>query len=117
MRAQLKTLASPDTGDLRGYLPENPHAFALLVRAGIGVEELEEFEVFEFLVCTPGWLMDNLRPGDHRLGNHLLITPHYDYERLVKYLHQFCARCEGADWFAIAQKLQALGRWEFEPTR
>lgn len=114
MRAHLKTLASPDTGDLRGFLPENPHSFAILIRAGIGVEEVDEFEVFEFLVCSPAWLADNLRPGDFRLGSHLLVTPFYDYERLLKFLHSYCQRCEGPDWLTIARKLQALGRWEFE---
>jgi hypothetical protein len=114
MRAHLKRLTSPDVADLRTFRPRDPANFAIVVDANIGVETLQEGENFRMLLCTPVWLMENHGLGDVVIGHQLLIVFRYDFEAVVRRLVDFCQRCEGDDWYAIARQLHIIGRWEFE---
>ena len=66
MRAELKSLHSPDADPLRDFAPVGP--FGLLVQAMIGPHEQEGYESFDFMLCTPEWFASNMR-SDIEMGD------------------------------------------------
>ena len=112
MRAELKSLFSPDADPLKDFLPTGP--FGILVMAMIGPAGQPGHESFDFMLCTPEWFSSNLRE-DFKMGRHYLFVRDFDYAQLEKFVQKYCASCgEAATWSALAEKLARLGKWEFE---
>ena len=112
MRAELKSLHSPDADPLRDFAPVGP--FGLLVQTMIGPHEQEGYESFDFMLCTPEWFASNMR-SDIEMGRHYLFVRDFDYLRLEQYVQAYCRKCgEATTWQALAEKLGRLGMWEFE---
>lgn len=115
MKAELKSLHSPDVEYLEDYHPSGD--FAILVQALIGPKGTESVESFDFLVCTPGWLGNQLVASDYRFGRHYLFMRKYDYSLLKKAIEDLCNRFFEPDWVSLAEKLSRYGRSEFEDYR
>lgn len=114
MKAELRYLHSPDVFDLKAYEPPDPSNFCILVQAMVGPLGGNVEESFDFLVCTPNWLQNELAKNDYVFGRHYLFLPEYEYELLHKALVTLCNRFSEHNWQAIAEKLGRYGRWEFE---
>ncbi len=112
MRAELKRLHSPDVDPLETYRPIDSESFGVFVQAIVGPAGEEGEESFDFMVCTPRWLES--RPAEIILGQHHLVVRRFDYRAIEAFVRDFCAKCEGASWNDVAQRLSALGRWEFD---
>ncbi len=111
---ELKSLHSPDVGDLKSYVPEDEDCFGFLLTAMIGAPGEKGEEAFDIMVCSPMWILRNRKPSDILVGRHYLIMQEYNFERLVSFIQKFCRSCSGNTWAEIANKLSRLGRWEFE---
>jgi len=116
MKAELKYLHSPDVGNLsfESYSPENPDNFLLLVQAMIGPLGEKGEESFDFLVCTPKWLSNELENIDFLFGKAYLFVREYNYKVIRKTIEDLCDRTYGDNWNVISQKLSRFGYWEFE---
>ena len=115
MRAQLKTLDSPDVPELKSYAPENPRCFGFLLEASFGLEGVPGADLFDIMVCTGPWLEDQARQTSGIIiGRHYLIVDRYDFGRIKRFLEDYANKCEGGTWDEIAEKLGRLGHWEFE---
>jgi hypothetical protein len=114
MRATLKRLHSPDILELSSYQPEVDDSFGFLLQVLVGPKEGEGEESFDVFVCTPEWLKRNHNRTDLIVGRHYLIIFEYNYDRLLRYLDEYCSRCSGETWQEIAEQLGRLGKWEFE---
>jgi Immunity protein 8 len=112
MRAELKSLFSPDADPLESFRPSGP--FGILVMAMIGPAGQQGKESFDFVLCTPEWFSSNMR-AEIEMGRHYLFVRDFDYARLEKFVQDYCRRCgEATTWQVLAEKLSRLGKWEFE---
>jgi hypothetical protein len=114
MRAQLRLLFSPDADPLQDYAPEDPERFGIFVQAMIGPEGTEDAESFDFMVCSPNWLQNELRERGAIFGHGYLFLDRYAYRALLGTFTTFCQGIEGPDWPTIGARLNRYGRWEFE---
>ncbi len=115
MRAQLKSLHSPDI-DLSNYWPEDPGCFGFLLQAFVGAEGKEGDDSFSFILCTPRWLELESK-GPVSFGANHLIVMDYDLRKIEEHLKNYCERCVGDTWIEVAAKVGRVGRWEFEDYR
>jgi hypothetical protein len=112
MRAELKSLYSPDANPLKDFAPAGP--FSILVTAMIGPAGQQGHESFDFMLCTPEWFASNIRE-DFKMGRHYLFVRDFDYMQLERFVREYCGSCaEAPHWSALAEKLARLGKWEFE---
>lgn len=114
MQAELVYLHSPDTEDLRHYMPKDPSHFGILVQAMVRPQGEQGEESFDFFVCTPSWLTDQLRRKESVFGRGYLFLIRYDYDLLFKAIKWICSQVQGADWLTIAGQLGQYGKWEFD---
>ena len=112
MRAELKSLSSVDV-DLATYAPQD-EAFCIEVTAEIGPLGESGAEMFQFQVCSPGWLSLKLESDAIVSGRHRFFMSRYNYEALEAYVLKRVRQAEGADWCSVAEKLGRWGYWEFE---
>jgi hypothetical protein len=112
MRAELKSLSSPDADPLKDFAPTGP--FGILVMAMIGPVAQQGEESFDFMLCTPDWFASNTREN-FKIGRHYLFVQDFDYTQLEKFVQEYCESCgEAPTWVVLAEKLARLGKWEFE---
>jgi hypothetical protein len=112
MRAELKSLYSPDADPLKDFAPSGP--FGILVMAMIGPADQEGRESFDFMLCTPEWFSANSREN-FEMGRHLLFVRDFNYTELERFVRNYCASCgEASTWHTLAEKLARFGKWEFE---
>jgi Immunity protein 8 len=112
MRAELKSLFSPDADPLKDFAPTGP--FGILVMAMIGPTGQQGHESFDFMLCTPEWFASNICQ-DFKMGRHHLFVRGFDYTQLEGFVRDYCESCgEASTWRALAEKLARLGKWEFE---
>ena len=110
VRAELKSLYSPDADPLENFIPTGP--FGILVMAMIGPAGQEGHESFDFMVCTPEWFSSNMR---QEIKPGRLFVRDFSYPHLEQFVRNYCNKCgEAATWRALAEKLGRLGKWEFE---
>lgn len=114
MKAEIKALHSPDLDDLAKGRPGDPENFGILVQAFLGPEGEDGEESFDFMVCTPAWLSDELAAQGHIWGRHHLIVPGYDYEAIKASIQELCDSTEAKTWPEVAALLARFGQWEFE---
>ena len=117
LRAELRSLHSPDVHNLETYRPIDPTRFGLLVQAMVGPEDMPGEESFDFIVCTPGWLAERLREQDYVTARHHIIFARYDYPVLRSVIRGYCEEATGPDWRSVAARLSRYGKWEFEDYR
>ncbi|QOZ29920.1 hypothetical protein XH93_25670 [Bradyrhizobium sp. CCBAU 51753] len=112
MRAELKSIFSPDADPLEDFLPMG--SFGILVMAMIGPAGEAGAESFDFVLCTPEWFSANTS-GEFTIGRHYLFVRDFDYARLKEFVQDYCTSCgEERSWALLAEKLSRLGKWEFE---
>lgn len=114
MRAEIKDFYSIDTDKtLELFKPDIPDNFGMLIFLEIGIAGKEGADDFQVMLCTPKWLIDNMKQEEIVLGLHYMIVFEYNYEKIHKKLIElFCI--EGKDWDEIANKLSYIGQWEFQ---
>jgi hypothetical protein len=117
MQAVLKGLHSTDVSNIEAYVPTEEDDFGIVLRAMIGPLNGEGEESFDITVCTPKWLIRTYQPSEILLGLHKLIVFKYNYLRVRGFIEKFLTRCSGDTWQEVAQKVSALGQWEFENYR
>ena len=115
MRAQLKSLHSPDI-DLSNYWPEDPGCFGFLLQAFVGPEGEDGDESFSFNVCTPRWLEIENKDRIIFGANHLIVT-NYNLPAIESHLRRYFERCVGDTWSEVSAKVARVGHWEFEDYR
>lgn len=114
IRGSLKGLHSPDLVDMQVSAPPNPENFSILVQAMIGPEGEDGSETFDFVVCSPQWLEDNVPEEGHLFARHHLILKSYSYKTIWHAIERLCQRTWGRNWEEVANKLAQYGHWEFE---
>jgi Immunity protein 8 len=114
IQAELRYLHSPDLFDLPNYQPDKPDYFCLLIQAMIGTKDSLGEESFDFIVCTPQWLADQMSKTGYVFGKNYLLLLNYDYSLILQTIKQLCDESQGKDWETVANSLSRYGQWEFE---
>lgn len=116
MRAEIRSLYSPDISDLVHFHPvENEFAFLLTLMIGpVGGHGEESFDI---TVCSPPWLINKYGTNDILFPLYHLIMFEYDYNRLVGAIEKKINGLDGENWNELALKIGKIARWEFEDFR
>jgi hypothetical protein len=113
MRAEIHHLLTPDI-DPDTFVPDDAERFAFLVQVLAGPVGGHGEESFEFTVCTPGWLAEQIQRDGPMTGRHHVIVNSFDWPALVSFFQRLVAGCTGSDWHEVASKLSRFGHYEFE---
>jgi hypothetical protein len=118
MKATLSDLILDCDGDPEAFSGDASR-FGFLIQALVGAEPDGGGESFDFIVCSPEWLMRRCESEGFVAGYHHLVVRVQDYsnEKLRQFVEGWVSSVEGLDWQTIADKLRMLGAWEFEDYR
>jgi hypothetical protein len=112
MHASLKRLHSPDVQVLEEFQPSEE--FGVLIQMFAGPSDGLGEESFDFILCTPAWLLKEVEQKQIVIGHHHIIVGRYDYQELWRFLERQCLASVGHTWKEVATKLSAIGKWEFD---
>lgn len=114
VKAAIRRFHSPDVPDPAGYQPDHPDVFGVLVQVLAGPSDGPGEESFDVVVCSPRWFEAQLEVGEVRSARHHLMALRYNWPAIEDAICEFVERCEASSWSELAQRLEILGRWEFE---
>lgn len=117
MRAAIKKVHSPDVMDLHKYQPRESDDFCFLMQVMVGPKDEEGEESFDFIVCTPTWLLNHHKIEDVILGKSYILVFQFNFERIMMTLEKLVGSFSGNTWTEIAEKISRFGKWEFEDYR
>ncbi|MDR4305112.1 hypothetical protein IHQ68_00525 [Chelatococcus sambhunathii] len=105
-------MTSTDVDDLRSYAPGTN--FCVAVTAIIGPRHSPGGEMFQFLVCSPSWLADELERNEVICPQTYMFMASFNYAALERFVLKRIAHATGETWREIATKLARWSDWEFE---
>ena len=117
MNATIYKYHSPDVYDFDSWCPKNPESFSYLLQVFIGPEGLEGEEggeSFEFIVCTPMWLLEKYGEDAVVALRHYLLVFHHDFAQVKGKIKWLVEKARGENWNEIATWIGRYGKWEFE---
>lgn len=117
MRAEIKNLFSLEIDELEGFTPPDPAVFRVSLRLIAGPEGQPGEESFDFEVCSPRWLDQQINDEDLLLVRHKLLMRTFDFAKVRRFVERYVQGCEGHTWQEVANKLARLGHWELEDYR
>ncbi|MEZ0096331.1 Imm8 family immunity protein [Streptacidiphilus sp. EB129] len=112
MRVQIRHLLTPDI-DPTTFAPEDPERFMFMVQMLARPSDGPGEESFQFIVCTPGWLQDQVDRDGPMPGAHHVIVGTFDWPALKTFFQRLVSQCAGADWNEAATKLSRYSLYEF----
>ncbi len=116
IRPELRYLHSPDV-ELKEYQPTDPENFCILVQAIIGPKENRGEESFDFMVCTPRWIINELEVSETLWTPYTLYVLTYDYNIVWNEIFRLCNSIVGDTWDEVARAIGRYAKWEFEDYR
>nr|WP_082049244.1 Imm8 family immunity protein [Sphingomonas melonis] len=116
MIAELRALLTLEHEPLESIRPRGD-AFCVSIRALVGPAGAPGEESFDFNVCSPAWLDQELNSHAIVEGRLLLIARSFDPQRIEDYVRKRIAQASGDDWLTIAGKIARWAHWEFEDYR
>lgn len=114
MKAELKSLHCADVYDLSNFISHEHDNFFIYIEMLIGPKNEEASDIFGINICTPKWLLYNMKEEDIFFARHYLIVKEYDYARIYNYIKKYVDGLTGDTWDEIGLKLSRIGYWEFE---
>ena len=113
MKAALRSIETPEGESLDTIRPDSG-SFCIPVLALIGPEGEDGEEIFQFEVCSPDWLAQELEAYPAIWGDRRLIMSHYDPVAIETHVRKRLRHAIGTDWNSVAQKIGQWATWEFE---
>ena len=113
VQPELRSLTGPIDEDLSDIHPVSG-SFCHTLRAEIGVRGQSGADVFEFEVCSPEWLDNELDGYSIRHAGKRLIARRFDPEVVEEYVRKRLLHATGPDWGTVVTKLSEWSRWEFD---
>lgn len=99
---------------LSEYFPEDEENFGFWARIVVGEIKLGGEESFDIMICTPLWLTKNFAKEDVIFGKNYLIVFEYNYNRIFNKIKNYVENISGDSWEEIGNKINRIGKWEFE---
>lgn len=96
------------------FAPGDPSHFGILIDAYVGPEGSDGEERFQFVACSPSWMVnETVTDGAHWLRHYLLLE-RWSHDHVVSAVTKLCTSINEPDWQHVAQKLGRYMHWEFE---
>lgn len=109
----LKTVEG--SAELEKYKPQDTSNFEIGLEVFVGIEgNGEGSERFDLTVCTPRWILENIKEDNYVLGHGMLIVPNYSQDQIVKYIKSYVRMCTGTTIDDVMRRVGLLGEWESE---
>ena len=120
------------TTDGEKVRPENPSHFGIFCQAFVGEVGTDQPDAFEFIVCTPSWLAENViqrgkpieqQHGFNQYGEEVsgltlprgyVVVREWRYADLKRGLEKLCAALAAPEWSVAAERLNRYLVWERE---
>lgn len=113
MKAEIKSFHSPDI-DINNFFPEFVDKFGFLLQVLVGPQNFPGEESFDFLVCTPKWLMEKYNHSEVIFGTSFIIVFEYDIKKILNRIERLIVSFDEENWSQLANQIAKYGRWEFE---
>ncbi|WAC25279.1 Imm8 family immunity protein [Blastomonas sp. SL216] len=113
LQPELRSLRGQVDEDLSDLTPVSG-SFCHTLRAEIGVTGEKGADAFEFDVCSPAWLENELDSLPILSGGSRLIAKRFAPAVVEAYVRKRLLHATGPDWQTIATKLGQWSRWEFD---
>lgn len=114
MRAEIRSIHSPDIPDLENYWPEDEANFCFYLELSISPLSEKGEEIFGITVCTPNWLADNHGIDEILFLRHHLLVFEYNYNRIIDLLRKKIYSFTANNWDELSSKISEIAYWEFE---
>jgi hypothetical protein len=112
MRLELKSMFSSDF-DEKHWWPENDESFSFWVQIMIGPKGQAGYEQIQARVCTPKWLVSNMKESEIILGRTILVA-RYDWDAIKNEVERWLSVWEASSWSELALIASRIGAWEFD---
>lgn len=113
VRPTVRAFWSPDAEDLSTYVPSDPDDFEVFVQISVGADGDDAEEVFSVIVCSPTGFERRLAAAEALPGRHFLFVKRFDWWAIAPVLRAEIEKCEGANWYEVALRINAIARSEF----
>lgn len=113
LQIELRSLTGQFDEDLSNLTPVSG-SFCHKLRAEIGVAGEKGADAFEFDVCSPAWLENELDRFPILSGGPRLIAKNFDPAVVEEYVRKRLLHATGPDWATVVTKLGQWSRWEFD---
>ena len=113
VQPELRSLTGQWDEDLDELKPVSG-SFSHTLRAEIGARGEKGSDAFEFDVCSPEWLENELSSHPIIPGGARLITNRFDPGAVEDYVRKRLLHANGPDWATVAAKLGQWSRWELD---
>lgn len=103
------------SAELEQFKPEDPSNFEIGLEVSVGIEGGGEgADTFQVSVCTPKWILENIKEDDPMIGHGMLIISSYSYDRMVDHIKSYVKMCAGNTIDDVMRRVGFLGEWEYE---
>jgi hypothetical protein len=116
MKAELRQLLTVE-GDFLEELQQRDEVFCHWLRALVGPSGSPGEESFDFAVCSPAWLKNELQRNPKVDGRCMLIFDTFDPKEIEAQVRGRIAQTSGDSWPAVAAKIAEWSHWEFDGYR
>jgi hypothetical protein len=113
VRAELRSIHSPDVDDLERFAPSDPDCFGVLLQLFVGPSGEPGEESFDVVICSAGWLASRTRVHGPISGLHHLVVAAWDWEAIRGHCERQVSSVDESTWRDLALKLNQFARWEF----
>lgn len=100
--------------DLKDYEPDDPKNFMVGVQADIGPVGESYADYFQFIICTPLWLNEEISHSLPMMRKGQLIVESYNYENICMIFNDFIQSCQADNWEEVVRLLCRVGIWDYE---
>jgi hypothetical protein len=113
MQAELRQLLTVE-GDFLEELQQRDEVFCHWLRALVGPSGSPGEESFDFAVCSPAWLKNELERNPNVDGRYMLVFVTFDPKEIEAHVRGRIAQASGDTWSAVAAKIAEWSHWEFD---
>lgn len=117
MKAEIKSIISPDILNFETFQPIDQENFCFLLEITVGPRGQSSGDNFSLQVLTPNWLIQNHQKYDVVFARHMLIVFEFDLDAIFKEIKNKIESIEGNSWQEIVDKISRIAQWEFEDYR
>lgn len=110
---KIKSFWSSDA-ELKTYLPDDPKNFMIAAQVDIGPAGKVCSDYFQFIVCTPSWLREEVYLSLPLIRKGQMLVSIYDYNEVYSELEKFVTSCKADNWQEVIKRLCSSLLWEYE---
>jgi Immunity protein 8 len=102
--------------DFEGYQPENRLSFTVTLEVFIRIDNGKDkgSARFDINLCTPDFMLKQLKEHDCLIGHGFLIVSEYSSIKIKSRIDSYVMMCKGNNVEDVIRRVSLLGEWEDE---